>query len=932
MILALSCVAEAQIYIDSVQGRIFDNFMEDEGYTDHFDLSIKGERIIPNGDLNRSIIDSNIAPLHEAMEVTDTTRYFKHEVWTLKYDIHAYFHPIYAPEQFVIKNTSIYSFETQIIQEFSSLMVPGSQIPQNNGEVVLLNISNSSFNYHGLNVNTLVNVRSGSDPGVNKTLKIVGIINLKYNDLETTTYQKFSLLTGTKDMYDPQWMDYYFLTTNDILFNILEEFRDYQPDQGYSRYNPEFYIESRVFFNRYVVNLFEIEKEKEILSRLLENINEKYTDLTPFSTIISFFLLDALDLFTLQSFDIITFLLLFSLPLIGIALFLVIFSSGLVKEKKNVILGYQKSKGLTTNEIALILIVEKITELIIAIPIAFLLAILFSITGLLSDDFLSFGNITFYLVVDVPKIIMQLIITGIIFSLLVNYKYFSSLIRLDVTSITKPTESDNTSPLWKKNYLDIVILAIGLFGFFLLYVGAYAEDLPGETYLLIYYLGVPSPFLLVIGLSLLVSRTFPRFLRILSNIAWKFEGNIVSLSLKSMLRHKQAVTRSIILIMLTISFGTIALTIPSTLENHYQHVGSYWTGADMFVNYEVQDSIAGYNDGLEKQLANISEVDGFSPVVVQNRYSRQAHYLMMGIDLTTFERVAFFNPNYGLSDSLINLMKALNSSKDAILLRNVDMRRMGKNIGDNITIRSTFYNYTTARDEVSGTKQMTIVGSFNYWPRLVTHNTNSIEDGFFFVGNISLAFDLANVFSETSIEYGYYVRIASSSSLKEVSSKVYDTTGLAVTDVMDNVNKYTSPSTWKVFLGILNTNIIIAIIIAATSVYMLTYHQIIGREKEIGIEKALGMDLGQSFKRIFTEQMLLVGFGLVLGAILGLILSISYMFVVTIRSLIPPFIMFYPVLYLAILFIAFSVITTIGSAIPAFLSTKIEIDKALKVE
>lgn len=931
LIIALSCVAEAQIYIDSVQGRIVDDFLEDDGKLDHFDLSVEAVRLIKSGSINQSLLESNQNPLYEAMAHTGTSKYLFDEVWSIKYRVNAFFPKILPENSYSIRNTTIHSFSNDLLQDLSPLMTNDSRIPVNVNEVIMLNFSESMQTFANIAVGSFITARSGSDPGVNKTLEIVGVINLDFGDTESETYQKLAQETGNKDLLNVYWNDYCFITTNEILYNLLEDYRDFLPSEGYSRYNTEIIILGRIFFKRYLINLFAIDDEKAIFSQLYNSMVEQYTELTALSTNINFFLLDVLDLFRVQTLEMITFLLLFSLPIIGIALFLVIYSFGLIKQKKNITIGLLKSKGLSIKEITSFLIFEKVFELLITIPVAFFIAIPLSIIGLSSDDFLSFGNTEFHIIINAPKIFLILIVVGILFSFLVNFRYFSSFIKSEVLTITKPIESKKTEAFWKKNYIDILILTIGCIGFFLLYLGAVSSDLPGEAYTLVHFIGVPSPFFLIIGSSMFVARLFPRFLQLLSNILWRIEGGIISFSVKNMLNHKHAVTRSVILIMLTASFGAVALTIPATLDNHYYHMAEYYTGADIFVRYEEDKSVSGRYPELENIMSNIQEFEEYSPIVIQNRFARNAHYLMMGIDLTNYDQVAFSGENYKLSDTLTNLMEEL-TQEDSILLRTTDMNRMSKKIGETITLQSKFYNYTSGRDEVMSQKQLTIVGSFKYWPNLVTFETTDVEDGIFFVGNISIAKDLEETLTETKTEYGYYIRTIPETDIQNIAQELLETTNLEVNNVVDNKKDYVDSSIWYVFLGVLNTNIVIAFLTASISIVMFAYNQIIGREKEIGIEKALGMDFNQSFRLIFTEGILLMGFGLILGAILGLIISITYMFVVTIRNLIPPFLMIYPVNYISMMLLGFAIITTIGSAIPAYLSTKIEVDKALKVE
>ena len=932
MIIALSCIAEAQIYIDSVQGKLLYDFIEDDGKKDHFDILINCERLIPNGEINQSFIEINKEPFYSAMEKSRTSNYLMYDIWTLTYGVTSFLPQVGTISSLSSKNIIINSFNNETIQKLADLMAQESRLPENENEIIVVNVTGAATTYSNITVGNNIIVRSGKDPGVNKTLKIVGIINLKFNDINSSTYQTLSYSTGTKDLLDHYWNDYSIITTHEILFDLFEQYRDHKYENMYSNYSNLLFIRGRIFLDRLKVQLFSIDQEKEKFSLYRETMIREYDELTSFSTSINFYLLDILDLFQYHSVEILTFLLLFSFPSIGIALFLIIYSFGLLRQKKQNIIGYMKSKGLTKNDIGIILIAEKFVELLISIPLAFLLAIPFCVIGLSSDGFLSFNNSKYNLVINLPSIIGLLLFFGVLLTFLVNFKYFLNIFRYDVTSIMKPTEDEVSTAFWKRNYIDIIILVIGVLGFSMLYLGVAASDLPGETYTLIYLIGVPSPFFLVIGSALFVSRTFPKFLSVLTAIFWQLEGGLSSFSLKSLLRNKQAASRSILLIMLTVCFGIIALTVPGSLENHYVHLGYYNTGSDIFLKYNEEEALNGSNPNLEDELLKFDEIDDFMPVAIQSRYARNAHYLMMGIDTEKFEKVAFFENNYGLSDSLSTLMEILESNHDTILLRKIDMTRMKKNVGDSIILQNTIYNVTTGEDQIVNTTELKIGGYFNYWPRLVTFETRDVEDGIFFVGNLSLCVHIQDTLFETATDYGYYIKLKPQADIKNVSRILYEKLHKPNENVIDNIADFSTSSSWRVFIGILNANIIIAFLTATFGVFLFSYNQILGREKEIGIERALGMDFLQSFRIIFTEGILLVGFGLFLGTLLGTILSYSYMFVITLRNLIPPFIMLFPVNLIVLAFIGFIILTIIGSAIPAYLSTRIDIDKALMVE
>ena len=105
------------------------------------------------------------------------------------------------------------------------------------------------------------------------------------------------------------------------------------------------------------------------------------------------------------------------------------------------------------------------------------------------------------------------------------------------------------------------------------------------------------------------------------------------------------------------------------------------------------------------------------------------------------------------------------------------------------------------------------------------------------------------------------------------------------------------------------------------------------RDKELGVERALGMKLSQIFILFITEVTSILLFGMIIGLIIGvwLVQIIMEIILGLLQWTILPLIIVYPLELITLTCLLIIALSCIGAGLTAFLATRRNISNVLKV-
>ncbi len=238
-------------------------------------------------------------------------------------------------------------------------------------------------------------------------------------------------------------------------------------------------------------------------------------------------------------------------------------------------------------------------------------------------------------------------------------------------------------PFWQRAYLDVLLLAIPLYGWYLLEEqGSVATLGPGDDPFsnpLLFLV----PVLFAFSLTLLFARIFPALMAVLAWLAKALPSTTLLLTLRQLARSAKTYIGPLLLLSLTLCLATFTASMAATMDQHLQDQAYYQVGADLRLA-ETGESTEQREEsnvpGQTQTAGNAGDSEGprwlFLPVnehlrvpgvlgasrigdydATSNIGGRQQSGRILGVDRANLPAIAFFRPDFG--ESLGGLMNRL---------------------------------------------------------------------------------------------------------------------------------------------------------------------------------------------------------------------------------------------------------------------------------
>ncbi|MHA2370301.1 MAG: FtsX-like permease family protein, partial [Candidatus Hodarchaeales archaeon] len=642
-------------------------------------------------------------------------------------------------------------------------------------------------------------------------------------------------------------------------------------------------------------------------------------------------------------------LLLFSIPVLIVAIFLANYSFGLIQRVKFQQIGIYLTRGTSRSQLTVILVVETFLSLVISLIGGILLGLPLAALVVKTSGFLEFNKpknpVIFWM-----DLIESVATFGVVLVTILNFVRIFRLGKLTISDAEVQAVEEKTEPFWKRKYLDIGLLAFGLFfyGLFILLMSEQIGVDPGIAFLLALLI-LPTPLLIIVGAIMVTARIFPFITGFISKLQWERQGGLFSFSLKNIVRHRQNSTRAILIASMNLAMIVLFLSFPSTMERNIKTQVYYDTGADIRVGLS---DPSWYNNStiLDYILTNISsEIEEYSPGLIARLKNNQ----IMVINTTTFAKTAWME-DYFVSD-LSSALKNLNKDNASILLYEKNLKAIKGKVGDSLLWpKRTWDSYENPY--VGVPIHFTVRGTFRYWPNLLT-DYYEVEEypktQFLAVANFDTYENVAQIMkNETANEEEYiefwatglriehsflYLRIKNNANLRLIEETletlVEETSVITYYSIVQEEYeaRMRNPTTLSLFAQF-NSNLIFCLGIAVLVLAMFGFLQLVERGREIATERALGLSVSQTVRLFLYDTLWLLGFSLLTGLLIGTFFASLFVLPLTLGQTFPPWSMIFP----WDLIIGVMVLILIGSVgfslIPAYLSSKIEVTRLLKVE
>ncbi|MFX1507350.1 MAG: FtsX-like permease family protein [Promethearchaeota archaeon] len=823
--------------------------------------------------------------------------------------------------------------------------------PVNSSEVILVRPKETDpwaeKQFENLTLNTKVNITipgwilPEEEEQPNKTVTIVSIVDYerKFSPIFSQE-NKLNVATPSDNgtallwkYFTPGLYGYYFLTRPLLLNQTLRELAG-----DHSDLNWQGQVKGKIFLDQTQFDAFNTNSEILQLQHFLQALQQNFYAITSFPDVRSP-IHGLMKEFEATIFSLILILLLVSLPVISIALYLVVYSFGLIRRRKQAQIGIIKTRGGSWLQILGILFGEMTISTIIAVLSGFLLSIFLSDFVMRSTDYLTFLGQTIPVKASL-ELLLGLLVIGIGITLLLNFVRIIRMSRQQIIETLVPTEVRD--PFWKRYYFDALMFILGTAAWLIL--NALVRPVSGgETFqgtpdvrpnpnpssglisLLILLIGLPAPFLMFFGTIMLIARFFPVLMKKLADLLWKVEGGVNAFAIRNIVRHKQAANRAVLLITLALSFSILASSLIFSLDET-QHLKFYYQqGADVSLSTgtALNETVCSL---LEQNVSHLRSVSGIYSANYWSGGTIYRNYQFLFVDPATYAETAFTDSSFKLSDSLPTLISQLTDNTTLLLFDgNLKADISKPQIGENLSIQFKTPNKTEVLSYRIG-------GTFKLWPTFYPQSWQDPSTNYWIIGSLGM-FDRLNQSSYLSnVEGTYLMKVDSLTYIQETVETIINVTGKRPSSAALAYKEYKTSFERYFQLSILNSDLIISIAVAVIGVVMFAFFTYVDREKEIGVERALGMTRFQTAQSFLVEAATILIFGSVIGYFTGVFFVTMFLQITQVGQTIPPQVLIYPTKLIFPLIAGILIAAGIGSVLPAYLASQKDVSRILKVE
>ena len=591
------------------------------------------------------------------------------------------------------------------------------------------------------------------------------------------------------------------------------------------------------------------------------------------------------------------FLIYFSLPGILLGAYISKYAIDLTIEERQREIGILRTKSALRRDIALAIGTESFIisgiGLIIGIFVGYLASL--SISNLLNGGSTGLNSITLdSLVISV----------AIGFIIVFVAAFFSSrqLLSPSVTETLKEGKEQRPS-LWRRIYLDFILLGIVIIVAIMNVLEF--NPIPGFATAIYDFI---APLLTWIGLTLLM-------VRILESVLFRLEGpvlKIYSLIFKDLahvitrniLYKPQRITRIMIVLSLTLSFGLVISTINETYQQGAQDDAMYQVGADLriefpssdYLDYNTSDFVTTIEDEFSSEIAGTTSI--YSTTFKMGRQL----VLVVGIEPETFFEVAmvknsFFQTNDYEATKEILLDNSTGSYSNVIISTglaspNQDSKILGGRLGGqeppgfDIEIQ-TFSIGDSLPIGQNETDDVEVVDIVAHFPAVADLTGKAEESLQFIICNVEFLLNPTQVTNTTYLasenatyllvdtEEGYEHQEIENSLLNWYSLNYPDSNELSIDNFEEYYESYSSLITS--LTGLTSMEFILVLTVSTLGFEIFLTSSLYERKKEYGTYYAIGAPVNDVRKLILGELSLITGFSLVTGIILSGLVSYIYL-------------------------------------------------------
>lgn len=715
----------------------------------------------------------------------------------------------------------------------------------------------------------------------------------------------------------------------------------------------------------YVFDLANIQTSN--ISQLMSTLNRLDVDLYQKlkNTRVEISFMNDLAEFRKQGNQLQTTLFTLAIPMLAMVFYFIMMNARQSLDKQRNDIAVLRSRGASTKQIVVMYILESCMLGVIAFVLGPLLGFFMAKSIGTADGFLSFVNRK-AITIDFTLTTVLAALVAIFIAMLATVVPAIQYARASIVSYKQDLARSDKRPFWQKWYLDVVLVLISAYGWFMfnernelaMRTGLAAEEMQLQPFLFF------VPALTIFSIGLVCLRLFPLLLKLVHFVLKRYMSVSAHLTLVQLTRSIKGYYPLMILLILTIGLGMYNASAARTIDMNDTERMLYRHGADVTIQ-TAWDGIeerpkapsggdgggggspggnpggspggnpGGGPGGTPNQptapkkilyteppfeayrsapgvLAATRVLETKQNIIISGKSIGQG--TVMGIDNKDFYDVAWFGEDLLPVHQAHYLSYLGLYEHGAIIPQNVAQRYELK-VGDSLTAAFS-----------EGQIEFFIVGIVPMWPSLYP------DEAPFIIANLDYIYD-----QHPLIPYEVWLKVDEEAYLAPIREHLAES-NLQVVSMNDVRNELIImnrlPTRGGVF-GILSLGFIVTILITLAGYLLYWFFNLSGRVVQFGILRAMGLTKRELTTMLLLEQVFTAGLAIILGFVIGNVTSRLFLpFLQSseeVTKQVPPYRVIFEASDTIQLIIVVSVMMTIGATILMLHIKRLKVHQAVKM-
>lgn len=433
----------------------------------------------------------------------------------------------------------------------------------------------------------------------------------------------------------------------------------------------------------------------------------------------------------------------------------------------------------------------------------------------------------------------------------------------------------NNSPLWKKLFLDVILLLVSLYGLYQFrgkeeFLAAQVlADAPLDPALYI------SSSLFMLGAGLFLLRLIPLFVRLVFQIGKRWWSPALYSSFLRILRTNNNQGFLVVFLVLTVSLGIFSTQTARTINANGEERVRYKTGADLVVQEQWERNILNMKGEVTGTLitepkyekyydmegiANATKVLVDEKVTVSDGGKRVLGVKLMGINTKEFGEIAWFKTSL-LPAHWYEYLNAISQNTQAVLVSSNFQDIYDWRVGDDIVYQNG--NGQSARG--------IIYGFIDYWPSYLPTSMEEMSDGTIRQReNYLIVAHLSQLQSSWGVTpYQVWIDTEGSSQFMYDYAQQEKLQFVVFNDVAAEIVAQKNDPIFQGTNGVLTIGFVIVLLLCATGFLIYWILSIQSRTLQFGIFRAMGMSTREILSMLINEQIFISGISICGGVLVG---------------------------------------------------------------